>query len=135
MANKGIVMLTMLISVVFLCVLSPASANNQSWLSFDDSNLTLPDIGVLESDADSVVVDIKVHGMQVEQKEVDGEIFRVLTIPIYDYTSEIGKLQLPATREAVGIPANAEVNVNVLNVSYSIRYLFRGNNECHGHET
>ncbi|KAA0003511.1 MAG: hypothetical protein FE048_01360 [Thermoplasmata archaeon] len=78
---------------------------------------TVPDVMVLKSDLNSTIITIDLHGIQEEEIEVDGQIFQILTIPGYDYTSEVGKPQMPVIRETIGIPDNSVVKVNILNFS------------------
>ena len=92
----------------------------EGWIPFDDGILGKPPtISVPESSHKGIVVDVDVPGMFVEQKEVDGEIFHVLTIPKYGYTPEIGKPQLPVIRLQIAVPASADVELNVLDSEYS----------------
>ena len=121
MKKKRIVISTVLIAIVFLCFAPTVSANNQSWVSFDGGNLTIPDIEVLKSDFTGVALNITVHGMEVEQKEVDNETFQLLTIPEHGYLYRIGEPQVPAIRMFLAVPPDAEeINVSILDREYSL---------------
>ena len=79
-----------------------------------------PDVAIMKSDLKSTIISINMHGMQEDEIEVNDQIFQILTIPGYDYTSEVGRPQMPVIRKIIGTPDNAMVTVNVLHASYSI---------------
>jgi uncharacterized membrane protein len=66
-------------------------------------------VAILESDSNVTMIDIQVPDLQEEEMTVDGNVYQVLTIEGYDYTSEVGKPQLPVIRETIGIPDGASV--------------------------
>ena len=75
-------------------------------------------VGVAVSDAEKTVIEINIKGVKVEETEIDGEVFQILTIADYATTSEVGKPQLPVIRDTVAIPGGASVRANVLDASY-----------------
>jgi len=82
----------------------------KKWVTFDRTpEGTPPDIVLLdESDKDSTVFEIIVHGVWVEQVKVEGERYQRLWIPGLSTTQEVGKPELPVVRELIGIVTDAE---------------------------
>jgi uncharacterized repeat protein (TIGR01451 family) len=78
-------------------------------------------VAVMEKDGGSIVIDIGITDVLEEQLEAAGETFQALTVEGYAYTSEVGKPQLPAVRETIGIPDGATVQATVLDASYTAR--------------
>ncbi len=92
-----------------------------SWVSFNGGgNPAPPQIEVLGSDGMQTTVHITVPGMLVEEREVDGQIYQVLSIPD-DYATmlNIAKPELPAIRKLVGIPPTCNVSVSIVSQSYT----------------
>lgn len=96
--------------------------SNGTLLSFREGNdpSELPDIEILKSDLDSVIIKADIPGVQLEQKEVNGKKFQVLMIPGYGITTEVGKAQLPLMRVLLAIPSTVDVSINILEANYSI---------------
>ncbi len=73
-----------------------------------------PALEILQSDSHGLLVELSASNYTVEQKTVDGLTFDQLDVPGYSLTAEPGVPQLPVKGLMIGVPAGAEVQVNIL---------------------
>jgi len=104
------------LSIIYLSSANVSGSDTTYSNSFLYSNGTL--VSIREGNDPSELPDIP--GVQLEQKEVNGEKFQVLTIPGYGITTDVGKAQLPLMRVLLAIPSTFDVSINILEGNYSI---------------
>ena len=114
-----------LISILCLIVLHPAWTNQigHSQLYQDipsDSIESDIKIQLLESNADGVTIKMEIPNFQFGTMEHEGEQFQTVSFPRCSYTAEEGKPQLPVSGILLGVPINAEFNLQILESDYSI---------------
>lgn len=118
-----VVILTMIFS---LCILdqSHAQGKSEEWVSFEtirsESAGTPPEIQVLESTLQKIVVDITIPGANLWKTKENGVNYQYLNIPGSGYTTEVGRPQLPMISRFIAIPVGAQVNAEVVDSTSKI---------------
>ena len=95
------------------------------WIAFDNSASSNPaEIRLLSSSSGSTHFSISVFGMESEMVKTDmmintrNETFVRFSIPDAYYTGEIGKPQLPAIKQTIGVPFGARVEIRIVRADY-----------------
>lgn len=70
-------------------------------------------------DSGGITIDIRVRGVEVEEVEVEGAAYRILTIHDRGYTEEVGRPQIPVVRETLAVPEGGTIRATVLEANYS----------------
>ncbi|HNT22826.1 MAG TPA: C25 family cysteine peptidase [Anaerolineales bacterium] len=73
-----------------------------------------PGMEILHSDSAGLLVELSVPNYTVQQKMVDGLTYEQLEVPGYSLITESGVPQLPVKGLMIGVPAGAEVQINIL---------------------
>jgi hypothetical protein len=76
-------------------------------------------VQLLESNADGVIIKIEIPDFQFGTMEHEGEQYQTISFPGCGYTAEAGKPQLPVTGTLLGVPIDAEFNLQILESDYS----------------
>ena len=97
--------------------------SNQEWIEFTPGMDKIPQISVLESDFQQVVLDLQISGIWSEEVSTKGGIFNRLSIPECGITNVIGEPNLPVIRKMVQIPYGAEVDVDVISFEFEEKSL------------
>ncbi len=93
------------IAALFVFVSLASSAVSVEWISFDGSKPgTTPDVEVLQSGEDGVIVHIRVHGIYTGNILADGEVYQWLDIPGWGHVSDVGAPSVPARGFFLEIP-------------------------------
>ena len=104
-----------LFSIIFLFTIS--SFAGAYWVSLDGSSERSPEVNVVYSNAAETVLEFRIYGFNVKEVTQNGTIFHKISFPNVDgTTNEIGKPELPTISGIVGIPDNAEVNFEILDI-------------------
>ena len=91
------------------------------WESFTGvGHPTSAEIEVVEQGRDSILVDMTLDGMKVQEREQDGTKFHFLSIPQADWTKETGKPRLPVIRTLLSIPSNGDVEIQIEDENHTI---------------
>jgi len=107
--------LTALIIFVTLFTLNIEAAGEQTRICFDERSVVeKPAAVVHRSDDMGTVIEFHLSGMFVDEIVKNGEIYHKLRFPGYYTTLDIGKPQLPAIMEIIGIPAQKDVRAQVI---------------------
>jgi len=115
-----IVALFVAISVASVGLSARLSSGGESgdarWISFGEESIpyTSPVLTALSSSAQGTTVEIRVPGMIVGDQNREGETYQVIELPGFRYTNEVGLPQIPAVRRMVMIPADAAVDVEIV---------------------
>ena len=108
-------LLIVLLSMVLIAIVLPFKTIAQDWVSFNKSIIPeKPTAVVLKSDDFETIIKFTIPGIEVENIIEGTETFQSLRFPDYFTTLEIGKPQLPAISEFVGIPPSSNVRVSVI---------------------
>ena len=99
---------------VFCFLLVSLNDSYGEWVPFSKSAEKMPSIKILSSDATSITFEISLFGMEMIEKSVENKKYHVLKIPDYYTTLEIGKPQLPALRELIGVPDFSSYEISML---------------------
>ncbi|MBN2056863.1 choice-of-anchor J domain-containing protein [bacterium] len=98
---------------LLLCLISVAA--HGEWVPFTgDAAGTGPQLTLLESSPDRVVVEYRVPGMWADQVTYEGREFDTLTIPGEGVQRLLGEPQVPVTGRLLAIPDSGDVSVRVL---------------------
>jgi hypothetical protein len=73
-----------------------------------------PGLRLIKSDQESIVLELFTPAYEVDEKVVDNVTYHLLSVADYGEMSEVGRPQLPLKGVMLGIPAEAEVTLNVL---------------------
>jgi hypothetical protein len=110
---------------LFIFVLLTCTLLNARWIPFAQNALPgKPQVDLLSADAFSVNIEIRLNGAMLEQidtremLDTQNETFVRFNIPDAYHTGEIGKPQLPAVKQTIGVPYGARMNIEVLNSEY-----------------
>jgi hypothetical protein len=80
---------------------------------------------LLKSDAQGVILELRLSHFQVEDKTHEGVTYQALTIPDLGQSSEVGSPQVPFKGVLLGIPSSGEPRVEILESEHQ---LFTGYN-------
>jgi hypothetical protein len=70
-------------------------------------------------DSGGITIDVRVRGVEVEEVEVEGAAYQILTIHDRGYTEEVGRPQIPVIRETIAVPEGGAIRATVLEANYS----------------
>ena len=102
-------------TVVFIVFFLNLHSAGAQWVSFGySSEKQKPSARVLVSNESETVIEFTLEGMEVKKIMIGDETFHVLRFPDYYTTMEVGKPQLPAISELIGIPDLSNVHVSVV---------------------
>ncbi|MCK4403954.1 MAG: hypothetical protein KAW02_02575 [candidate division Zixibacteria bacterium] len=127
--SKGLNRLKLLgLLLLVLCWFSFSSTplwaeSNPEWIEFIPGTEKAPQINVLGSNFEQVVLDIQIFGMWSEEVATKGGIFNRLSIPECGITNVIGEPNLPMLRKMIQIPYGAEVDVEVISSEFEEKSL------------
>jgi hypothetical protein len=96
--------------VLFLAALGPASA---AWVSLGGAEGARPEIQVLESSADRIVIDYTLPGFEAEPVEINGTTYYRITLPHESNLLQEGLAELPHISRSVIIPDAARMDARV----------------------
>jgi len=95
------------------------------WIPIDNSGIkSTPEIRLLSSTPEGLTLEISITGLEVNTINTDkmlnttNETFVRFSLPDAYYTGEIGKPQLPAIKQTIGVPFDARVEVAVVSSEY-----------------
>jgi hypothetical protein len=91
------------------------AAERPQELAVDTSS---PDEGLqlIESDAESVIVEMIAPSFQIDESWLDGELYHLVSVPGCGATDDVGKPQLPVWATLLGVPQAAEYSLHVIEV-------------------
>lgn len=75
---------------------------------------TSPQLQVLQSDSDHIVVELSTPGYDAREQIVGATTYSVLGVPGFGNTGEVGKPQLPIKGTLIGIPPGAGATLQVI---------------------
>jgi hypothetical protein len=103
--------------IAILSVFALFSFSFGYWVSLDGSAERSPEINVVYSNAAETVLEFRIYGFNVEEVSDNDTLYHRISFPEMDgTTNEIGKPELPTIAAIVGIPDNAEVNFEILEI-------------------
>ena len=109
-ARRGV-----LVSLIFVLVSTAPAFAETAWISLGGNVVEEKPSAVVELSNDlETVVEFETKGFIMEEVIENGETFQALRFPYYYTTLEVGKPQLPAITEMIGIPGSANVRVTVI---------------------
>ena len=105
---------TVITCFVIALTIDAAAMGVGMWTSFTGVDHPTPaEIEVVEQDGDSVLVDMMLDGMNVQEREEHGREFQFLSIPQAGWTNETGKPKLPVVRALLTIPSDSDVGIQI----------------------
>jgi len=117
--EKNTTIIIVLIMLVGACAtgFSPLIKSN----NVNDSDPTPPDIITLKSDRSGIKLDFNLNGLIIEEKEINGEVFHLVSIPGYGFLDDIGKPKMPAIRFFIAVPPEvSDIDLDLANTEYII---------------
>jgi hypothetical protein len=110
MAGKRVLVLVLLVLV------GPGFG---AWLSLDGHAVQAPVVRITGQGSNASVIDITVHGLETEAKDVAGRTYTVVRLPGEPaMTGNVGAPGLPQIVRNLGLPDGAQVSVQVLESQY-----------------
>ncbi len=79
-----------------------------------------PHLRLIRSDAKGIVLELHTPTYQVEEKQVEGTAYHLLSVAGYALTAEVGRPQLPVKMAMLGVPVNAQIELRILESDHSI---------------
>ncbi|MDP8202112.1 MAG: C25 family cysteine peptidase [Candidatus Tenebribacter burtonii] len=101
--------------VMFLMFVCSISATD--WIAFDSSFERELQVNIVESDDNSILLDINVPGMYLQNITENGQVYQRIKMIEGRTTHDVGFPELPMITRIIGIPDNKDVRVKVLNAS------------------
>jgi hypothetical protein len=110
---------------VFISILLGVSGSfaASGWISFDSGKLTssqpkdvsgLPEISLLTSNINELILEVSFSGMAVNDLEKEGMVYQALSIPGGGKTYNIGWPELPTLGRFIAVPQGARPQIEVL---------------------
>ena len=110
MAGKRVLVLAMLVLV---------GSGFGAWLSLDGRGAQAPVVRITDQGSNATVIDITVHGVETEAKDVAGQTYTVVRLPGEPaMTGKVGSPGLPQIVRNLGLPDGAQVSIEVLESRY-----------------
>lgn len=109
-----------LLLILSLTVINVWGLETSVWTSFAGIDTPAPAKTHIIENNNSVVVEMNLDGINVEERIKEGKQFQFLSTPNTDWTSEIGKPKLPVVRAIVKIPSDGSVTIKVENEEHII---------------
>jgi hypothetical protein len=101
--------------VLVLALLVLAGSGFAAWLSLDGSGAQAPAVRITSQGSNATVIDITVHGVETEAKDVAGQAYTVVSLPGEPaVTGKVGFPGLPQIVRNLGLPDDARVSIEVL---------------------
>jgi hypothetical protein len=99
------------------------AGSGADWIQMATGQQAAPQVTVLESNFDQVLLDIRIFGFYSEEVETKGGMFNRLSMPECGVTNVEGQPFLPVIRKMVQIPYGAEVSVQVVSSEFEDKTL------------
>jgi len=110
------VLLYLLLCLVFLGVTQERADAQSAWSEGFDEGERRATIRILESNEQRIVLEVEPPAYSLSERVVDGIAYDVVSIPDWGMTDEAGAPQLPNRRVMVGVPAGAEIRLEVVGI-------------------
>jgi len=115
MSNFGKIVAPCLIGCFILVVsIILISHTGSQAVVFAKVSQSSPGLHLIKSDEESIVIELFTPAYEMDEKVVDNVTYHLLSVADYGQMDEVGKPQLPLKGVMLGIPAEAEVTLNVL---------------------
>jgi len=100
-----------------------SAGSGADWIQIAAGQQAAPQVTVLESNFDQVLLDIRIFGFYSEEVETKGGMFNRLSMPECGVTNVEGQPFLPVIRKMVEIPYGAGVSVQVVSSEFEDKTL------------
>jgi hypothetical protein len=101
--------------VLVVALLVLAGSGFGAWLSLDGRGAQAPVVRITSQGSNATVIDITVHGVETQAKDVAGQTYTVVRLPGEPaMTGKVGSPGLPQVVRNLGLPDNAQVSIEVL---------------------
>ena len=91
-----------------------------------DEQLQEPDIRIISSSSEQIVIEVSVPDYQIKQVVIDDQTYDRVYVPGHSQTTEVGKPQVPVIGTLLGIPLTGDFNLEILSIESEVlkdRYL------------
>jgi hypothetical protein len=68
---------------------------------------------IIEETQNSITIEMKLNGFNVEQKIVNGKSYQFLSVPMSDWMNQTGKPKLPVIRSLIVAPSDGDIQINI----------------------
>ena len=110
------VLIATLVFMLGMTAINILGMETGEWISFTGTSIPVPArTQVIEENSNSVVVEMNLDGMNVENRMEEGKQFQFLSVPNTDWTIETGKPKLPVVRSLAKIPSDGSVMIKIEN--------------------
>ncbi|MBN1425954.1 hypothetical protein JXA88_15505 [Candidatus Fermentibacteria bacterium] len=97
--------------LALLAVMSSLTPSDDRWISFNNDPADLSPIGVLAARRDGVELEIRLAGMNSEDRPAMGTLYQRLSLPSGGRTADLGHPELPCYARLLAIPHGAAMEV------------------------
>lgn len=108
------VVLTVFLAGLFL----NTGSVNAEWIPLNQG--TTADFSILKAGEEETLLEIKPSGLEVKQKEINGQSFQVISIPNAGFTDQIGLPQMPVLGTLIGVNQGADISLKVVESEYLV---------------
>ncbi|MEO0216490.1 MAG: C25 family cysteine peptidase [candidate division WOR-3 bacterium] len=106
---------------LFVCLGTLISSLMALWIPFDGtSDPTPPSIAILSNTTRQLILNIKIHGMFLQDTTIGGKTYQRILIPQEITTSDIGKAELPVLKRLIQIQPQSGTILSVIQVEESL---------------
>jgi len=103
------------ISMILMFCVTMSSSAAPGWVSVNGNNTQMkPEAHVVKMDATEAIIQFNINGFDVDDITEGADLYHSLRFPYYYTTLEVGKPQLPAITEMIGIPNVANVTLEIM---------------------
>jgi uncharacterized membrane protein len=113
-------MIKRLVKLISVCLLLVGTFPLQSVHGQPETPTSSAQVQILEQNADGWVLRVTVPSYELEETVADGNPYHQLQIPDASYTGLSGSPRLPVVNAVLGVPADAELSVDILDVTSEV---------------
>ncbi len=102
-----------LLMILLVSALTGEAAAEQRWIGFDDTAAPgqAPQISVTSITDDELIVTTELPGVWLEDREAEGQLFQIITIPGEGCVHVVGRPEIPVIGRIIAIPGQTGVIV------------------------
>ena len=85
-----------------------------------DEQLQEPDIRIISSSSEQIVIEVSVPDYQIKQVVIDDQTYDRVYVPGHSQTTEVGKPQVPVIGTLLGIPLTGDFSLEILSIESEV---------------
>lgn len=98
-------LIIVLLILSFITIFGVYATGSKDWKSFNGSTHPGPaEFEILQQDNNGILLKVTLNGMNVQEQEINGKRFHLLSVPQASWTNESGKPKIPIIRTLLIVP-------------------------------